>query len=181
MTPAPHAPALPPTYCRLLTPADLRGVLALQAACYGEGYLEPLAAFAAKLAASPRTCWLAERAGLPLAYLFALPVDEASFPALHATACQAPAQPRWLYLHDMAVSPEARGAGLATTLLGLARTEALRQGLGELALIAVQGSVPYWARQGFALTEPPTEALRLKLASFGEDARFMCAPAHTPG
>lgn len=171
MTPSPHS-----IHCRLLTTADLNAVLALQAACYGDGYLEPREAFAAKLAVAPRSAWLAEREGQALAYLFALPVDEASFPALHATACEVPCHPRWLYLHDMAVSPEARGAGLAPRLLALAHGEARQQGLGELALIAVQGSVPYWARHGFQLVAPPTEALRRKVSSFGEDASFMCAP-----
>ena len=45
------------------------------------------------------------------------------------------------------------------------------RGLPEMALVAVHGSVPFWQRHGFTVVEAP--ALAEKLASYGEDARYM--------
>jgi hypothetical protein len=46
-------------------------------------------------------------------------------------------------------------------------------GLSGLALVAVQGSEPYWARQGFRAKEVEHAGLREKLHSFGDGACFM--------
>ncbi|WP_394407103.1 GNAT family N-acetyltransferase [Roseateles sp. BYS78W] len=159
-----------------MTPADLDAVLALQQRCYGVDFLERREAFEAKLAvtAGLGCCWMARRHdGEPLAYAVSLPVCEATLPALDAPCCERSAAPTLLYLHDMAVSPEARSLGLAATLLAKLAERARALQLWEMGLVAVQGSVPYWQRQGFA--EPATLAapLRAKLVSFGADARFL--------
>ena len=161
---------------RPMSPADLPGVLAVQRACYGPGHLEPLEAFASKLTASPTTCWVAEAAsGEVLAYLVCLPTDARSLPALHTTQWQAPAHTDRLYLHDLAVSPSAQGLGLGPQLVARARQVAQAQGWQQLVLIAVQGSEPFWARQGFGVSFPPNAAIEAKLSSFGDTARFMRA------
>ncbi len=158
-----------------MTPADLDAVGALQQRCYGVSYLESREAFAAKLdvTAGLGCCWLARDAGEPVGYAVSLPVCEATLPALHAARCERPVRPTLLYLHDMAVAPEARSLGLASRLLAQLRLSAQALALPRLGLVAVQGSVPYWQRQGFA--EPPTlpSPLAAKLATFGPDARFM--------
>ncbi|HEY0956088.1 MAG TPA: GNAT family N-acetyltransferase [Roseateles sp.] len=160
-----------------MTPADLDAVLALQKRCYGVGFLERREAFAAKLAVTDGLgcCWLARRDddGEPLAYAVSLPVCEATLPALDAPHCERPASPTLLYLHDMAVAPEARSLGLAARLLARLADSARTLGLREMGLVAVQGSVPYWQRQGFAEPAALSDAVRSKLASFGADARFL--------
>lgn len=158
-----------------MTPADLDAVLALQQRCYGVDFLERREAFAAKLAATEGLdcCWMAQGAGGPLAYAVSLPVCEATFPALDSPHCERPAQPTLLYLHDMAVAPEARSLGLAARLLARLVERAQALGLARLGLVAVQGSVPYWQRQGFAEPARLPAALAAKLASFGPEARFL--------
>jgi GNAT superfamily N-acetyltransferase len=158
-----------------MTPDDLDAVLALQKRCYGVGFLERREAFAAKLdvTAGLGCCWLVRRAGVPLAYAVSLPVCEATLPALDAPVCERPAAPTLLYLHDMAVAPEARSLGLAARLLARLADRARALGLARMGLVAVQGSVPYWQRQGFAEPAALPEPLGAKLASFGADARFL--------
>lgn len=158
-----------------MTPADLDAVAVLQQRCYGVLYLESPAAFAAKLevTAGLECCWMAREAGEPLAYAVSLPVCEATLPALDAPRCERPARPTLLYLHDMAVAPEARSLGLAGRLLAQLRQRAQALGLNRLGLVAVQGSVPYWQRQGFAELASLPGPLAAKLATFGPDARFM--------
>lgn len=162
----------PPPVIRPLLHADLPGVLDIQAACYGEGFVEPVDAFANKLGQAPDTCWGVDHRGQLRAYLFCLPVTPHNLPALHATAWQRPAEPGWLYLHDMAVHPEARALGLASRLLDAARQEAHALGCDAMVLVAVQGSVPYWARHGFSVAEAEGP-LADKLCSFGDEACFM--------
>ena len=162
-----------------MTPADLDAVLALQQRCYGVSFLERREAFAAKLAATAGLdcCWMVRRpdagGGEPLAYAVSLPVCEATLPALDAPRCERPVAPTLLYLHDMAVAPEARSLGLAGQLLNRLAQSAQAQGLSRLGLVAVQGSVPYWQRQGFAEPAVRSPHLSAKLASFGAEARFL--------
>lgn len=160
-----------------MTPADLDAVLALQRRCYGVGFLERREAFAAKLAATAGLdcCWIARRDGEPLAYAVSLPACEATLPALDAPRCERPAAPTLLYLHDMAVAPEARSLGLAGRLLARLAGRARALGLPRMGLVAVQGSLPYWQRQGFAEPAALPGALAAKLASFGPEARFLSA------
>ncbi len=156
-----------------MTLADLDLVIDIQQRCYPATYHEPLAAFENKLRQSPRSAWLTMSNHQALAYLVTLPVDEAHFPALHAADWAPPAQAKWLYLHDLAVDPGHRGSGAGQRLIEQAFAHAQALGLEGLALVAVQGSQPYWARQGFQAREVAHATLLEKLRSFGDDARFM--------
>ncbi|OGA84730.1 MAG: hypothetical protein A2711_03140 [Burkholderiales bacterium RIFCSPHIGHO2_01_FULL_63_240] len=152
---------------------DLGLVLAIQQRCYPPAYHEPLTAFENKLRQAPHSAWLATCAQGPQAYLVTLPVDEAHFPALHADNWHPPTQAKWLYLHDLAVDPDHRGSGAGQRLVEQAFTHARLLGLEGLALVAVQGSQPYWARQGFQARDVAHAGLREKLRSFGDEACFM--------
>lgn len=156
-----------------MTLADLGLVLAIQQRSYPPAYHEPLAAFDNKLRQSPDSAWLATSDTATLAYLVTLPVDEDHFPALHAATWRLPSRAKWLYLHDLAVDPGHRGCGAGQRLVEQAFAHARQLGLEGLALVAVQGSEPYWARQGFETHEVAHAGLREKLRSFGDDARFM--------
>lgn len=159
-----------------MTAADLDAVLALQQRCYDVSFLERREAFAAKLAATEGLgcCWMVRRVGgEPLAYALSLPACEASLPALDAPQCDAPAAPTLLYVHDLAVAPEARSLGLAGLLLAQLQERAWALGLTRLGLVAVQGSGPFWQRRGFAEPAHLPAGLGAKLASFGAEARFL--------
>ncbi|MGN6826783.1 GNAT family N-acetyltransferase [Paucibacter sp. M5-1] len=160
---------------RPLSAADVPSVLALQAQCYGADFLEDAQAFAAKLrAAEPyRTCWMAWRGEQPLAYLVGLPLCHDSLPALNAQSLQLPAEPRLLYLHDLAVAPAGRSLGLARRLVEHLERRAGDLGLKTLGLVAVQGAETFWQRQGYASLQQLSATLAAKLASFGPEARFM--------
>lgn len=156
-----------------MTLNDLARVLDLQRRCYPPQYHEPLGAFANKVQWSPDSGWLVVSSGQAVAYLVTLPVDEAHFPALHASDWRPPEQARWLCLHDLAVDPDHRGTGAGQRLIEQAFTHARQRGLNGLALVAVQGSQPYWARQGFRPESVTHAGLLESLRSFGDGARFM--------
>jgi len=154
---------------------DVATVLGLQAQCYGPALIESAAAFEAKLrVAEPlQTCWLAEQDGRALAYVLSLPVCENSFPALDATEFRPSPQPRLLYLHDLAVVPAGRALGLGGRLLERVLQRAQDLALPEVGLVAVQDSLAWWRRRGFAEVHPPPPGIAAKLASFGPRARYL--------
>lgn len=156
-----------------MTHHDLTAVLAIQHQCYQPAFHEPREAFESKWTASPDTCWVAERQGLVCAYLVCLPIEGRALPALHASAFQRSATPDWLYLHDLAIGPAARGTGLAPELVSKALASAQRIGLHRAGLIAVQDSCDFWRRFGFAEDASGHQVSRDKLDSFGDGAVFM--------
>lgn len=162
------------TSIRLMTPADIPAVVALQDCCYSDALYESPALLSQRLQAAANSCWLVENsAGELLAYLFSYPSINGYVTPL-ASAFAPAAAAELLYLHDMAVNPAARGLGLASRLLAKAKQHALSLGLTKLALVAVQGSVPYWQRHGFAVVNELSESAISALVSYhGEQACYM--------
>lgn len=81
------------------------------------------------------------------------------------------ASPSTYYIHDLALLPETRGSGAGTAIVGVLAARAGVLGLPNMTLVAVNNSVHFWQRQGFTVTDDP--ALEAKLASYGDQARFM--------
>lgn len=159
---------------RLMQQADIPAVITLQDSCYSDALYEPPALLAARLASATQSCWLAENAaGELLAYLFSYPSLPGKITVL-ATDFAVANKPELLYLHDMAVSEQARGLGLAKMLLATAKQYAQQLGVTQLALVAVQGSVPYWQKQGFVVQDKLSQDAQAALNSYtGERAQYM--------
>lgn len=164
-------------HIRNLTTADLSTVCEIQAACYGPSWLEPMEAFARKLEAAPGWSWMAWVNGAPAGYLIGLPVENIESPRLPALGSTEPIaavnDATGFYLHDLAIAPHHRGTGVAPALFAAALQHAQSMQLQCMALVAVQDSVPYWQRFGFAPTPADTPALKAKLLTFGTHAEFM--------
>ena len=157
---------------RPLALCDLADLLAVQLACYGEGFVESGEVFASRLA-SPANCSLVlEQAGVVCAYLAAYRSVRGKVTPLHGDF-EATAQPDTLYLHDMAVLPAHAGQGLAPALLQPLWAQARAEGLRHSALVSVQGSQAYWQRQGYALHPLQDAAQQARLASYGGAAVYM--------
>ena len=164
---------------RPLTAQDLPGLLAVQRACYGDGYVESAAVYARRLACPTQCSVVLERAGQLCAYLAAYDSLAGKVTPLHGDF-EAANPPDTLYLHDMAVLPTLAGRGLARVLLQSLWQHASAQGLQHAALVSVQGSQGYWERHGFALCSPHGDAQRQHLASYGTAAVYMRKPLAAP-
>lgn len=162
---------------RLITAADFAAVVKLQNSCYSDALYESPALLTQRLTVAANSCWLAENsAGELLAYLFSYPAADGYVTPLAAPFTPS-ITPALLYLHDMAVSSGARGLGLAGQLLQVAKQYALNLGVSKLALVAVQGSVPFWQRHGFTVVNNVTAEAESALASYhGEQACYMQLP-----
>ena len=151
--------------------ADLDAILEVQSRVHTIA-LESRAVFAGKREAFPAGTLVFDRAGTVLGYGVFHPWRVDDIPALHALPFRAPERPDCLFIHDVALLPEARGLGAARAVVARAREEAQGLGLGRLALVSVYGTVPIWSRCGFAMRAAPAEAAA-GLVPYGETARYM--------
>ena len=159
---------------RPMQASDIGQILAIQAACYTEIEPESCASLLAKHTASPATCFVAELGGggQVAGYLLSVPCELANPPALNAPNCPLPAAPDCLYLHDLAIAPAGRGAGVGKMLMQAFMGALQASALHSASLIAIQGSAPYWMRFGFA-PAPLTPPLAAKLQTYGQGAQYL--------
>ena len=75
----------------------------------------------------------------------------------------------------MAVLPAWAGQGLARALMERLWRIARAEGLHYSALVSVQGSEAYWARQGYAVHTLADAQQRERLSGYGEGAVYMLA------
>ncbi len=157
---------------RPMQAADLAAVNAIADQVH-QTYPEDPQVFTERLALFPAGCRVAAAGEQVLGYAVAHPW-ELRPPSLDSLLISIPKQAACLYLHDVALLPSTRGAGLGETLildlLVLART----LGAPRLALTAVYETPRYWARFGF--TPHRTPEIDVKLASYGPTAEFMVRP-----
>lgn len=158
---------------RLMRQNDLAQMLAIQAVCYTEIVPETRTSLLAKLAASPTTCFVALLNGQIVGYLLSVPWEFSNPPALNAQNCQLPDAPDCLYLHDLAIAPAGRGAGVGQRLVDAFMQTLYASGLCRACLIAIQGSASYWKRFGFepvAMMQPLAD----RLETYGQGAQYLC-------
>ena len=153
-----------------MEPGDIPEALAIQAQAYPASLQEEAAVFAARLALSPSFCFTARRAGAMVGYLIAHGWDRANPPVIGTLTRPAGAS-EVLYIHDLAIAPDARGLRLGERLVGCAFDAARASGLCEAELVAVEDAHGFWHRLGFR--EGHSAAIAAKLASYGAEARWM--------
>lgn len=110
---------------------DFPAVLQVQQHCYPPSLIESRDALASRHRLSPDTCWVAERPGQLLGYVFAHPWTAGRPPSLNRPLERLPDAVDTLFIHDLALHPDARGHGQGPRL------------------VAVQGAARYWKRFGY--------------------------------
>jgi ribosomal protein S18 acetylase RimI-like enzyme len=155
---------------RPMTAGDLDGVVATARLAF-PNHPEDRPCFEERLALNPGGCFvLAGEAGVR-GYLIAYPWVSGSAPALNSLIGAIPEAADTVYLHDLALHPDARGGGHARPVIERLAAETRAAGWPSLSLVAVNEAAGFWARFGFEVRE--SQALRAKLASYGDDARYM--------
>jgi len=128
---------------------------------------------AERLALFPAGCMIAWSArDEVLGYAVTHPGRLGRPPALDSRLGELPADADCLYLHDVALLPEARGLGFGESLVDLLRALTARFGFKVMALTAVNHSTSYWRSRGFS-DYSGDGVLAAKLASYGGDAVYM--------
>jgi len=158
---------------RLMQSTDLPAVIKLQDRCYAAELFEPADVLVNRFKNCAETCWVALYQDKLWGYLFCYPSVAGKIGAL-AEDFQPVAAADCLYLHDMAVSSDARGQGVARALLQQAEQYAIARQFNCLALVAVQNSTSYWQQQGFAAVAETTAEQQLLLTSYtGQHALYL--------
>lgn len=156
---------------RAMRPADLRDVARVAARVHPL-YPEKDAVFAERLNLYPAgSRVLCDAAGAVAGYVVSHPWREGEIPALDSLLGALPGDRRCYYIHDIALLPEARGQGAAAAALAALAEQARRDGMAEMALVAIGGTQAFWERQGFRAVAAPQ--LGAKLASYDASARYM--------
>jgi len=156
---------------RAMREADVAAVLAVQAACYPPAMREAEDVVRARLLAAAPTTLVACLQGAVRGYAFAYPSRLGRVTPLGARYTL-PAAPDTLYLHDLAVAPEAHGRGLAQALLAGLFARARDAGLRHAALVAVLDAQAFWSARGYR----PDTAAGPGLASYPGPAVYMTRP-----
>lgn len=158
------------THWRPLTTLDLPAVEAIAAVVH-PGFPEDMAVFAERQRLYPAGARLLEIGGRASGYLISHPFKSGHLPTLNTLLGALPVVSDTFYIHDLALLPAARGSGAAGEAVAEIVAHAARAGFGEASLVAVNGSVPFWRRHGFAQVDVPE--LRGKLGSYEDAARYM--------
>lgn len=158
---------------RSLREADLGHVAAIAGVAFPDHFEDP-AYFAERLALSPTWCFgLDNGTGILQGYLIAYPCPLDSIPPLNAPLGVLPANAHGLFLHDLAVCPDAVGKGQASAAVELVAHRAAEADIRDIALVAVNNTASFWQRMKFVEPAGMPSALRTKLAGYGPDARYM--------
>ena len=129
---------------------------------------ESVEVFAERLRLFAAGCLVLERGGCVIGYAISHPINPNTPPALNAMLGEIPASADQYYIHDIAILPEARGAGQAREAVEVLLRVAERY--RSAALVSVYGTAEFWARFGFT---PAAEDMTAKLAAYGADAVYM--------
>lgn len=150
--------------------SDIAGVAAIAAQLH-PSLPERAAVLAEKAALFPEGCRKLLADGVMCGYALAHPWRTAVLPALDAFLDGLPAAADCLFIHDVAVLPQARGQGAAASFLLHADAVAMQHNLPVHALIAAYGTVRMWRRFGFAPLEGEQHVV--ELAAYGPQAVYM--------
>jgi GNAT superfamily N-acetyltransferase len=78
-----------------------------------------------------------------------------------------------LYLHDLAISPRFMGRRVAIRLVQHAWARAWDTGLRASALVAVQGSAPFWSRLGYTSQPALAAEQAARLETYEGEAHYL--------
>ena len=138
-----------------MTTDDLAAVVALADRIHVD-FPEDLDVLAEKLALFRRGCFVLSVGQKDiLGYCLSHPWTGSMPPTLNRLLRHLPGNPTTYFIHDVVLSETARGEGWVSRLLPKLVDIATGLGLTRLTLIAVGGSLAFWRRQGFSVTEDP--------------------------
>lgn len=155
---------------RAMTAEDLPQVKVLADTIHVD-YPEEMEVFADRLRLYPQGCHVLCEDGRPIGYALTHPWTYREPPPLNTPLRELPRAASTYYIHDMALLPEGRGKGYAGQGIRLLADHAQAAGFGNMSLVAVNRSQPFWEKWGFRGETLPD--LQAKLRSYGPDAVLM--------
>ena len=153
---------------RMIKETDWNAIMQIQSDAYASHLHEDLTVLQSKCVASPTSCFVFTNADdSVLGYLLAHPWQGNQAPKLGETVVIDTGHHE-VYLHDLAISGDARGLGIASQLIHHFIIAMRNLGRQRLVLTAVQDSSPFWQRYGFSCLERTSVC-----PSYGQGAKLM--------
>ena len=172
---------------RPMKQGDLAGVCRIALICHPD-FPEEDAVLEEKFRLSPASCFVfsdvtptsgnisdlspVSRTSAIYGYCLAHPFKTNSIPALDRLLHKLPEKCDTLYIHDLALLPEAQGEGNGKKAAELLFNVAKLKKLETLSLVAVHESQVFWQKNGFKMVDV-SEEMKQKLLTYSEDARYM--------
>lgn len=156
---------------RFMNKSDLAAICEIASICHPD-YPEDEAVLAQKQMLASQSCYILEKDEIPSGYILAHPWKTGNIPPLNQLLDGLPQDADTLYLHDIAILPDARSGGVGSIGLKILYQQAKALGYDTMSLVAVNNSAPFWLKQGFA-TQVVNSALQQKLLTYSEDALYM--------
>lgn len=156
---------------RSMKQSDLADVCQIAAICHPD-FPEDDAVLHEKLTLSPDTCFVWSVGKTVNGYLLTHPYTLGNIPPLNELLGTLPSKSDTLFIHDLAILPNARQTGVGAKAVQAVLSCAKDKQLQTLSLVAVNGSLPFWQKQGFHIIEP-TELVAKKLLTYSADACYM--------
>ncbi|MCC6827294.1 MAG: GNAT family N-acetyltransferase [Novosphingobium sp.] len=164
---------------RPMRPGDVDGVVRVAAVAFPD-HFEARACFAERLALFPNGCFVLASPVEVKGYLIAYPWPFGAIPPLNSLLGGLPEPRDSLYLHDLALHPDARGQGHARPAVERL-VDAMRAiGVRRIALVSVNDTVPFWRGMGFTPVAGDPAIVR-KLESYGGNSHYMIRDLVAPG
>ena len=156
---------------RFMNKSDLADICEIASICHPD-YPEDEAVLAEKQSLASQSCYILEKDNKPSGYILAHPWKIYNIPPLNQLLGALPQDADTLYLHDIAILPDARTGGVGSLGLKGLYEQAEALSFATLSLVAVNNSSPFWLKQGF-VTQKVDDALQQKLLTYSEDALYM--------
>ena len=134
-------------------------------------YAEGIEVFNERIRLAPEGCFVLACGETIVGYFSSHPWMRGKPPKLHQMLGGIPADADCWYVHDVAVDTCARGSSVVADVCERALATAGERGFRTAMLVAVSGAGGYWRKLGFE--DATTDALRLKLRDYGDDALYM--------
>lgn len=157
-------------FWRAMTGYDLESVQQIADAVH-PGFYEAPEVLAERQRLYRNGCYLLELGDRPAGYVLSHPWRHASLPPLNTLLGTLPEGADTYYIHDLALLPVTRRIGAASQIVAALTKHAEVEGYPTMSLVAVNGSIPFWQRHGFEVTDLPE--LYGKLLSYETEARYM--------
>ncbi|KXO12990.1 GCN5-related N-acetyltransferase [Moritella sp. JT01] len=153
---------------RTIKETDWDAIMQIQSDAYASHLHEDLTVLKSKWTASPTSCFVfTNRDSRVLGYLLAHPWSGEQAPKL-GEAVVIDTSYSEVYLHDLAISGDARGLGIARQLILHFIIAMQNFGCQRLLLTAVQDSASFWHLYGFSSLEHISVC-----PSYGQGAKLM--------
>lgn len=160
-----------PVEWRPMTAEDLLGISELSNRVH-INYPERLEILQEKFALFPAGCFTLAGTGMAIrGYCFSHPWSDGAPPSLDTFLGTLPEWRSSYFIHDLTLDPSVQGRRLAVALLPRLIAVAERIATPRMALVAVNGSEPFWTRMGFGRTDDA--ALQAAARSKYDDAVHM--------